>query len=161
MTSSSQHPDVHALVHRLFRALDAREFTPGWMRAFVTADARMETPLGTTEGDAAARAAEEALGRYDRTQHIASGILTEVDAGAGRATASWNALMTHVHHDDTLKALGPGAGPLFTVGGHYEAELRRTDEGWRFSRVCVRPVWTTGQPPPGITGGPGASAGSA
>jgi hypothetical protein len=50
------HTDVHTLVHRLFRALDARDFTPGWMDAFVTADASMETPLGTSEGaEAAAR----------------------------------------------------------------------------------------------------------
>ncbi|MFC3577690.1 nuclear transport factor 2 family protein [Streptomyces yaanensis] len=137
MTTESDRTAIHTLVHRLFRALDAREFAPGWMNDFGTADARMETPLGTTEGAEAVRAAEEALGRYDRTQHIASGILLDVDAGTGRGTASWNALMTHVHHD----------GTLFTVGGHYEADLRRTPDGWRFSRVAVRAVWTQGRPP--------------
>ena len=155
------HAEISALVHRLFRALDARNFAAGWMRDFVTDDVRMETPLGTTEGaDAAGAAAEEALLRYDRTQHIASGILVDVtpdaDAGAGveagpeRVTVSWNALMTHVHHEATLRALGAGADPLFVVGGFYEADVRRTPDGWRSSRVAVRPVWTKGLPPLGV-----------
>jgi 3-phenylpropionate/cinnamic acid dioxygenase small subunit len=126
---------IETLVHRMFRALDARDFTRGWMRAYVTEDARMETPLGTSEGEAAARAAEVALGRYVRTQHVASGVLSEVDGDRGRA--SWNALMFHVHADDSV----------FTVGGRYEGDLRRTDEGWRFERVSVGMVWTQGRPP--------------
>lgn len=150
--SQIDRTEILTLVHRLFRALDERDFGEGWMHACVTADVRMETPLGTSEGAEAAHAAEEALGRYDRTQHIASGILTDVDAGAGRATASWNALMTHVHHDATLQARGAAADPLFTVGGHYEADLRRTSDGWRFSRVAVRAIWTRGQPPLEIDG---------
>jgi hypothetical protein len=149
------HAEISALVHRLFRALDARNFAAGWMRDFVTDDVRMETPLGTTEGaDAAGVAAEEALLRYDRTQHIASGILVDVardaDAKPERVTVSWNALMTHVHHEATLQALGAGADPLFVVGGFYEADVRRTPDGWRSSRVAVRPVWTKGLPPLGV-----------
>ncbi|MFE0513786.1 nuclear transport factor 2 family protein [Streptomyces sp. NPDC058964] len=136
---------IRTLVHRLFRALDERAFSPGWMRAHVTPDARMETPLGNSEGDEAVRQTERALGRYERTQHIASGILTDV--GTGTATASWNALMTHVHREDTLRALGPDTEPLFVVGGHYEADLCLTPGGWRFRRIAVRPVWTKGRPP--------------
>jgi len=155
----TDHAEISLLVHRLFRALDARTFAAGWMRDFVTDDVRMQTPLGTTEGaDAAGFAAEEALGRYDRTQHIASGVLVaaeadvdaDVDAEAGRATASWNALMTHVHHDATLQALGADADPLFVVGGFYEADVLRTPDGWRFGRVAIRPVWTQGRPPLGV-----------
>ncbi|WP_409471998.1 nuclear transport factor 2 family protein [Streptomyces sp. HC307] len=137
MTDHNSTMDVHTLVHRLFRALDARDFTPGWMDALLTADARMETPLGTTEGAEAERAAKEALGRYARTQHVASGILADMDAGAGRGSVSWNALMFHVHEDDSV----------FTVGGIYGGDLRRTSDGWRFSRISVRAVWTQGRPP--------------
>lgn len=147
----TENAEISTLVHRFFRALDEREFAAGWMRDFVTDDVRMETPLGTTENaDSGGAAAQEALGRYDRTQHIASGVLADVDAGGGRATASWNALMTHVHHDATLQALGADADPLFTVGGFYEADVLRTPDGWRFGRVAVRPVWTKGQPPLGV-----------
>ncbi|GLX51849.1 hypothetical protein Shyhy01_47990 [Streptomyces hygroscopicus subsp. hygroscopicus] len=135
MTTQTDQTEIEGLVHRFFRALDAREFTPGWTDGLLTEDARMETPLGTSEGAAAVRATEEALGRYDRTQHLASGIVAE--AGATAARASWNALMVHVHHD----------GTLFRVGGLFEAGLARTGDGWRFDRMAVRVIWTRGRPP--------------
>jgi hypothetical protein len=150
MTTYTDHAEISTLVDRLFSALDERKFAAEWARDFLTDDARMETPLGVSEGAEAVRATEEALGRYQRTQHIASGVITDIDAAAERATASWNALMTHVHHDAALRDRGGEADPLFTVGGRFEAELRRTPDGWRFSRVAVRPVWTKGQPPVGV-----------
>ncbi|GGX59002.1 nuclear transport factor 2 family protein [Streptomyces minutiscleroticus] len=150
MTSRTDHAEIGVLVDRFFHALDEREFAAGWALDFVTDDVRMETPLGTSRGAAAVRSTEEALERYDRTQHIASGILTDAEAGAERATVSWNALMTHVHREATLSERGADADPLFVVGGRFEADLRRTPRGWRFSRVEVRPTWTKGEPPPGV-----------
>ena len=141
MTTQTDRTEITALVDRFFRALDAREFTPGWADGFLTPDARMKTPLGTAEGAAAVRATEEALGRYDRTQHLASGVIADTDEGmdgaAGTARASWNALMVHVHHDATL----------FQVGGVFEAELTRTGDGWRFARPAVRAGGAPGRPP--------------
>lgn len=150
MTTQTDHAEISTLVDRLFRALDERVFTEGWASDYLTDDVRMETPVGNSEGGDAVRATEEALGRYESTQHIASGTIVDVAAGAGRATASWNALMTHVHHGATLRERGADADPLFVVGGRYEAELRRTSRGWRFHRVAVRAVWTKGQPPLGV-----------
>ncbi|MFJ4472378.1 nuclear transport factor 2 family protein [Streptomyces sp. NPDC089424] len=140
MSDHHASQDVHTvapvLVHRLFRALDAREFAPGWMGGLATEDVRMETPVGAAEGvTAVGQLAVEAVERFVRTQHMASGIL--VDAEGERADVSWNAHMTHVHED----------GSLFTVGGRFDAEVRRTPDGWRFSRMAVRPVWTQGRPP--------------
>ncbi|MGK5637075.1 nuclear transport factor 2 family protein [Streptomyces sp. URMC 126] len=91
---------------------------------------------------------EEAVGWFARTQHLTTDLLVDVDATAGTATASWNSLMTHVHHAATLRECGEGALPVFTVGGLWQATLRRTPDGWRFSRTSVRPNWTTGEPPP-------------
>ncbi|MFG2112467.1 nuclear transport factor 2 family protein [Streptomyces sp. NPDC048718] len=162
MTTPRDHTEITLLVDRFFRALDERTFTAGWGRAFFTDDIVEETPFGIFRGPEAVRAMEEAVERFDRTQHMASGILTDQasdadpdpgpgpDAGTERATASWDALMTHVHHAATLRERGSGADPLLVVGGRFETELRRTPEGWRFTRMAVRPVWTTGQPPPGI-----------
>ncbi|MFH8338202.1 nuclear transport factor 2 family protein [Streptomyces sp. AM6-12] len=138
MTTHTDQTEIAALVGRYFRALDAREFTPGWADGFLTPDARMETPLGTSGGAAAVRATEEALARYDRTQHLASGIVADVSGATARA--SWNALMVHVHHDATL----------FQVGGVFEADLTRTGDGWRFAGMLVRAVWTQGRPPAGV-----------
>ncbi|MGW8379759.1 nuclear transport factor 2 family protein [Streptomyces sp. ODS28] len=146
-TAYADHFEIDALVHRFFRALDERKFEEGWARAYFTEDVRAETPIGTVRGEEAVRHSEEAVGRFERTQHLASGVLAEAEPGARTATASWNALMAHVHREETLAARGPGAEPVFTVGGLCEAELRRTEAGWRISRLAIRALWTTGRPP--------------
>ncbi|MDR6978052.1 hypothetical protein J2X68_004776 [Streptomyces sp. 3330] len=147
MTTQTDHFEISTLVSRFFRALDERNLVGDGARAYVTDDVRSVTPVGAADGAEAMAHAQEALGRYARTQHIASDVLVDVEPDSGRATASWNALMTHVHHEATLRRRGADADPLFTVGGRWEAELRREREGWRISRMSVRAVWTTGQPP--------------
>ncbi|UYQ61451.1 nuclear transport factor 2 family protein [Streptomyces peucetius] len=139
MTTQTDHTEIALLVSRFFRALDERKFAPGWADGYVTDDVRMVAPVGVYEGPAAVRGTEEAIGRFARTQHMSSDLLTDIDEASGTAHASWNALMVHVHHEDP--------DPLFTVGGRYDTELRRTDEGWRISRMSVEAVWTTGRPP--------------
>ncbi|MFF3322606.1 nuclear transport factor 2 family protein [Streptomyces sp. NPDC002889] len=146
-TQTTAHAEISTLVTRFFRALDERRFEDGSGRDYVTDDVRTVTPVGTAEGIESARHTERALGRFARTQHTATDLLVDVDAASGRATASWNALMTHVHHDSTLEQRGEGADALFTVGGVWETELRRTDDGWRFCRMSVRAIWTSGEPP--------------
>ncbi|MEW2619897.1 nuclear transport factor 2 family protein [Streptomyces sp. NPDC048106] len=138
MITQTEQTEISDLVDRYFRALDARRFTDGWADGFLTEDIRMQTPLGAARGADAVRATEEALRRYERTQHMASGIVADMDASTARV--SWNALMVHVHHD----------GMLFMVGGRFEAGLRRVADGWRFSRMTVQAIWTQGQPPLGI-----------
>jgi hypothetical protein len=142
--TGGDHGEIGALVSGFFRALDAREFAPGWADAYFTADARMETPVGTARGPEAVRVNEEGIRRFTRTQHTSSDLLVERGAGSedlgeagGTATASWNALMTHVHPSQAL----------FTVGGVWRAELRRTADGWRFSSLALQVIWTTGEPP--------------
>ncbi|MFF1439211.1 nuclear transport factor 2 family protein [Streptomyces sp. NPDC058295] len=147
MTTQTDHTEISMLVSRFFRALDERRFEGDWARHYVTDDVRTVTPVGAADGVEAMAHAREALERYARTHHIASDLLVVVEPASGRATASWNALMTHMHHDATLEQRGEDADPLFTVGGYWEAELRREREGWRISRMSVRAMWTTGQPP--------------
>ncbi|WP_299527548.1 nuclear transport factor 2 family protein [uncultured Streptomyces sp.] len=147
MTSQTEQFDIGTLVSRFFRALDERDFRGDWALGYVTDDVRIVTPLGTAEGIGAMDAAQESVERYARTQHIASDVIVDVAASSETAQASWNALMTHVHHDETLQQFGKDASPLFTVGGRYEAELQRRPEGWRISHMTVRAIWTTGHPP--------------
>ncbi|MFJ8822887.1 nuclear transport factor 2 family protein [Streptomyces sp. NPDC102467] len=141
------HSEVATLVSAFFHTLDEQRFDEGWALAYFTDDLRTTTPLGVAEGVDAVRQVEEAIGRFAATLHASSDVLVRAEPGARTAHASWNAHMTHVHLDSTLQARGEGANPLFTVGGIYEAELRRTEEGWRISRMSVRAVWTTGEPP--------------
>ncbi|MBT2441840.1 nuclear transport factor 2 family protein [Streptomyces sp. ISL-36] len=146
-TNPQDHFEITTLISGFFRAMDERRFEEGWARAYFTDDLRTTTPLGVAEGADAVRGVEEAVGRFAATLHLSSDVVVRAEPGARTADVSWNAHMTHVHLDSTLRARGEGADPLFTVGGVYEGEFRRTDSGWRVSRMSVRAVWTTGEPP--------------
>ncbi|MEU6658768.1 nuclear transport factor 2 family protein [Streptomyces sp. NPDC046821] len=146
-TNPRDHFEISTLISGFFRAMDERRFDAGWAAAYFTGDLRTTTPLGVAEGVDAVRHVEEAIGRFAATLHISSDVLVRAEPGAGTASASWNAHMTHVHLDSTLRVRGEGADPLFTVGGVYEGQFRRTESGWRMSHMSVRVVWTTGEPP--------------
>lgn len=150
-TSGTMNPQDHfeiaTLISGFFRALDERRFDEGWADAYFTDDLRVTTPVGVAEGAEAIRLSEEAVGRFARTLHLSSDVLVRTDPGGRAADVSWNAHMTHVHRESTLRARGEGADPLFTVGGVYEGRFVRTGSGWRVSRMTVRAVWTTGRPP--------------
>ncbi|MEW2126677.1 nuclear transport factor 2 family protein [Streptomyces sp. NPDC007259] len=145
--TAQDHFEISTLIGGIFRTLDERRFEEGWADAYYTDDLHVTTPLGVAEGAEALRQVEEAIGRYAATLHLSSDVLVHAEPGARTAEVSWNAHMTHVHHDSTLRARGEGANPLFTVGGVYEGRFLRTDGGWRISRMTVRAVWTTGEPP--------------
>ncbi|MFC8535432.1 nuclear transport factor 2 family protein [Streptomyces sp. NPDC057249] len=141
------HTEIAALISGFFRALDERRFEDGWADAYFTDDLHVTTPVGVATGAEATRLAEEAVNRFAATLHISSDVLVRPAPDARTADVTWNAHMTHVHREATLRSRGEEADPLFTVGGVYEARFRRTDEGWRVSRMEVRAVWTTGEPP--------------
>ncbi|MEW1562807.1 nuclear transport factor 2 family protein [Streptomyces sp. NPDC093509] len=146
--TEQDHGDLARLVGRFFRSLDERHFDEDWARAFFTDDIRGRSPVGGSRGrPAMLRQTAEAVGRFDRTQHMATDVLTDPAPDGRTATVTWNALMTHVHRDTTLKTRGPDADPVFTVGGHWRATVRRTPDGWRFQETSVDAVWTRGEPP--------------
>lgn len=141
------HFEITTVISGFFRAMDERRFEESWAGAYFTEDARTTTPLGVAEGAEAIRQVEESVGRFAATLHLSSDVVVRAEPGARTADASWNAHMTHVHLDSTLRARGEDANPLFTVGGVYEGKFRRTDSGWRISHMSVRTLWTAGQPP--------------
>jgi hypothetical protein len=134
---------IATLISRYLRALDERDFDEAgeWARPFHTDDIEALFPVGRTRGHrAVTRQTEQALRRFARTHHLSTDVLTDTDPATGRATAAWNTLMTHIHHDP--------ARAVFTVGGRCRAELVHTEpEGWRFRRMSIEAVWTTGEPP--------------
>ncbi|MEW2522451.1 nuclear transport factor 2 family protein [Actinacidiphila alni] len=146
--SSGAYEAIRRHISLFFRSLDERVFDEQWARAFFTDDIRAVTPLGTADGiDAVRRDTATAIGRFARTQHVSTDVLTDLTAGGREAEAGWNAVMIHVHSEETLRARGVGAPPVFTVGGRCTARLVRTDDGWRFARTTIEPLWTTGEPP--------------
>lgn len=131
--------DIDRLVTDYLRSLDEGTIDEAWARSFFTQDARSETPVGVHEGiGAQLSSTRDAMALFERTVHFGSDLLVDVDEGGDRATVRWNQLSTHV--------LGTPER-LFVSGGHSEAEVVRTPEGWRFRRLALRIAWTRGRPP--------------
>ena len=138
--------EITDLVDRLLLSLDERKLDESWARSTFTEDIRSETPLGDHEGlQAMVQSTQEALSRFDRTHHVGSNYV--IDLGGEHATVRWNAIMTHMHPASRPTEQGQQAAASFTVDGYFESEVIRTADGWRFRRMTVHPVWTTGEPP--------------
>ncbi|MFC8435821.1 nuclear transport factor 2 family protein [Streptomyces sp. NPDC057253] len=148
MTTQEDNTAITVLIGRFFRTLNERRFEGDWGRAYFTDDVTAESPHGSAHGAAAVRQSQQAVEDWAAIQYMNTDILIEAGAaGPDSATASWNSLMTHIHHESTLEKLGQGLDPLFTVGGVWDVDLRRTSDGWRFSRTSVRPIWMSGTAP--------------
>lgn len=137
---------ITELIDRYMLSLDEAVIDDEWAAAFHTEDVSAWTPLDQSTGlEGFAGATREALGRYQRTQHFAMNHI--VDLEGDRAAVRWNALMIHVHLDETQESRGEELGGHFDVGGIFQGEVVRTDEGWKFRRLDVRTVWFAGRPP--------------
>ncbi|WP_052849143.1 nuclear transport factor 2 family protein [Streptomyces avicenniae] len=138
------HAAITDLLNRFLLSLDDRvadpaRFDDAWARAFFTADVSAEMPIGTVRGrDAVTARIREGMSRFDRTVHMASGAVVEIDGD--RATARGPQLSTHI-------LAGGSDGDLFVSAGHSTSDLVRTPDGWRIAATALRIVWTQGTPP--------------
>nr|WP_273378444.1 nuclear transport factor 2 family protein [Actinopolymorpha pittospori] len=113
------------------RWLDEKRFDD--TRSIFTEDATGEFPSGPVRGaDALADQALRNHRDYERTQHVTTNVLIEVDGD--NATVGANLVATLVPRADVPDS-------RLTIGERYRFEAVRTAAGWRFSRVEVRPVW--------------------
>ncbi|MFF4019580.1 nuclear transport factor 2 family protein [Streptomyces sp. NPDC001843] len=130
--------EITDLLDRYLRSLDDGVFDEEWARAFHTEDVTAEMPVGTVHGrDALLERVRRAMALFDRTVHLGTNAITELDGA--RATARGAQLNTHV--------LADGSGGVFISAGHTDTELVRTADGWRISASALRVVWTQGAPP--------------
>lgn len=113
------------LVSRLGRWLDDK--SPGDGRALFTEDAEAHTLGGVSKG-IDALVAQARRNHTVPTQHFITDPLVDLDGD--RAAVSANLLVVFVHEN----------GPRM-LGERYELETVRTRDGWRISRVQVRPIW--------------------
>ncbi|GAA2608948.1 nuclear transport factor 2 family protein [Actinomadura fulvescens] len=138
--------EIIELVDRYMLSLDEAVIDEEWAARFHTADIATWTPVGNTDRlDGIADATRVALERFQRTQHFAANHIVDLDGD--RASVRWNALMIHLHLDETQASRGEPLGGHFDVGGIFQAEVVRTRQGWKFRRLDVRPVWLSGRPP--------------
>ena len=126
--------EVTELASRLGLWLDEQRFDEA--RSIFTEDVVVQTPGGESQGIAlVAEQARRNHAGYARTQHVITNILVELDGD--RATVRANLIVTFVHRADAPEQ-------HFALGERYQFEVVRTPQGWRFSRVHVSPVWSTG-----------------
>ncbi|MUN37109.1 nuclear transport factor 2 family protein [Actinomadura litoris] len=145
--------EIGELVARFFASLDERQADPrahpfdeAWARRFFTEDVRFRFPVGAFAGrDIAPRMQTLAMDMWGRTQHLAGIPLVELDGD--QASVRWDAVHTHVQLESTQAARADRPGELMMSGGHYDAEVARTGDGWRFRVVVLTVAWTTGKPP--------------
>ncbi|ARZ71577.1 nuclear transport factor 2 family protein [Streptomyces sp. HU2014] len=147
----SDRADITGLIDGYLMSLDTvpatgARFDDAWARRLFTEDVRITTPVGDHVGIAGlGESQQETMVKFRRTQHIGANYMIDLDGD--RAAVRWNALMTHVHLDETQRARGEAAGGHFDVGGTFTGEVVRTDDGWRFRRLEVRMAWSTGEGP--------------
>lgn len=122
--------EIEDLVQRLAACLDDGRFDD--MGSLFTADATARTPGGTAEGrDALVAQAARNHTPDKATQHLIGGVLIEIAGHAAAVRA--NALVTFADRLD--------GRPELVMGEVYRFSARRTNEGWRLTRVETAPAW--------------------
>jgi hypothetical protein len=71
----------------------------------------------------------------DATQHVITGVLSELDGE--RAVVITNLIATHRRSTAT-------GGPLWVVGGVYRFGLRTVGDGWVIDELALRASWVEG-----------------
>lgn len=133
---------VRDLIDHYMITLDEGKFDDAWARSLFTSDVTLVFPVGGYQGlTGLAEFTAEFMGRWERTHHHASNHVTDV-AGDG-ASVSWSMIATHLHP-------GQPSGPHFQLGAYFDGAAIRTGDGWRFSALVLRVVWTAGQPAAGV-----------
>lgn len=126
--------DVTALIHRLARAMDTRNWA--LLETCFTEDAVGRFATGDVAGYTAIQAQYEAfLTPLDVTQHLVTN--TEVDAHDNSATATSTFQAQHVRALD-------GGPAHFLIGGRYDDQIERSPSGWRIGERRVTGLWSQG-----------------
>ncbi|EOD69191.1 nuclear transport factor 2 family protein [Amycolatopsis vancoresmycina] len=128
----ADHVAVTELISVLAASMDAHDHA-AYTGTF-TGDATLRLPFGTFEGRDAIAAMPTAP-PPTASHHLVGTQRIEVDGDEARAR--WHVIATNV-----FDAAQPDKHSQ--AGGWYEATLRRTEQGWRFSAVEMHITWTSG-----------------
>ena len=118
--------EIADLVSRLGLWLDEGRFDEA--PTILTDDVTVDTPGGQAEGIERVIAQARRNHQYDGLQHMITNVLVDLDGNHAAVRA--NLVATFV--DDAV---------VEQHGERYRFEAVRTADGWRLSRVEVRPVW--------------------
>ncbi|HYL69982.1 MAG TPA: nuclear transport factor 2 family protein, partial [Candidatus Dormibacteraeota bacterium] len=78
---------------------------------------------------------ERILSGVSASHHLVGDPSIDIDGDVAR---------THSHYFATH--IGEGMAVIRHGGGWYDCELRRTERGWRFTRVRSTTAWRSGEP---------------
>ncbi|MBO7936744.1 nuclear transport factor 2 family protein [Streptomyces sp. S9] len=122
-------------------------FDEAWAASLFTEDVDLLFPVGSHRGLPGADGfLREIMERWSRTHH--HGSLASIEPDGDRAAVSWSLIASHVHFGSPEP---PRPSAYFQIGGRFTGVARRTADGWRFARLRLRIVWSTGSPPGGVT----------
>jgi hypothetical protein len=114
------------LVSHLGLWLDEKRFDDA--RSVLVEDVSVSTPGGQAQGIERV-VAQASRNHEDDTQHAITNVLIDVDGD--RATVGANLVVTFARD----------GARIATHGERYRFQAVRTPEGWRLSRIEVKPVW--------------------
>jgi hypothetical protein len=126
-------------VNRTVRCLDQLDWTGLTDRlleeltvryGYVFGDRRLEL-----SAEEFARRWREVTGDLETTHHLLANHCVDVDGDEATCTAY--CLVQHYYPE-------PSGSCTWTLGGHYEFGLRRTEDGWRIGLVVLSRLWATG-----------------
>jgi hypothetical protein len=118
-----------------------------WPRYLFAEDCHLTFPIGSYQGlDRLAEFHLRAKQRFVRTHHVSTNH-TIVIHDEDRADVRFQMLAVHEHLAQTRQRQPTDPGPLFKIGGYYDAETVRTADGWRFRKWTFHVVWTEGVAP--------------
>ncbi|MDP6345382.1 MAG: nuclear transport factor 2 family protein [Alphaproteobacteria bacterium] len=130
--------DISAVIHRYAAAIDRRDWD---LLASCFAE-DLEADFRSFGGREVVKGRDKWLGMVrgtieglDATQHLTANHAHQVDGD--RATLI--AYIQAVHYLDGARGEGE-----YTVGGYYDCDLVRSDEGWRIRRYSLNVTWHRG-----------------
>ena len=138
---------ISDLLYSFARCIDTKDWK-GYANNF-TEDGVVEIPVKLPDGSWVKHVGREGmaefvegskdrpgLGQFVVTHHLSSNHQVTIDGDT--ATTTSYAQCIHRFNDDLAK--------IWELGGWYTCEMRKTDDGWKFTHVHLDKVWEHGKP---------------
>jgi hypothetical protein len=124
--------EIAELLARYARCIDERNW-PGLQETYAI-DGTMQHGAVSVGHDRVPELSERILSGVARAHHLVSDPSIKINGDTAETFSHYFA--THVAADGTI---------VRQAGGWYDCTLRRTELGWRFTRVTARTAWRTGR----------------
>lgn len=125
--------EIAELLVRYARCIDERDWAG--LQGTYTEDGVMQHGTVSVDRERVPELSEKILTGCASSHHLVSCPSIVIEGDTARSHSHYFA--THVSEGTTVRRQG---------GGWYDCELRRTDRGWRFTRVRSTSSWRTGEP---------------